>query len=139
MKNLIYVLASVFIAACGDPLGFVPPAAYSITFNNNLDRDIKVLFAIPGYGYVYPDTVLTSFEPFLKEAPVGMRFLDSKKPFEDLFRDDLPKDTLSIYIFNKDTLGFYPWDTIANRNLVEKRLDFSLSDLQNLNFIINYP
>ncbi|MEQ9262420.1 MAG: hypothetical protein RLP14_04580 [Owenweeksia sp.] len=139
MKQIIALLILFTLSSASCDKSIVDKT-YSIKFYNNTQEDLRLIFGLPKYGQVYPDTVLSSNMPFLINARAGKRrFLDSDKKYEEVFRDDLPADTLSIYVFDIDTINQYPWDTIAKYNLVEERLDFSLSDLINRNYEIQYP
>jgi hypothetical protein len=43
------------------------------------------------------------------------------------------------FIFDKQTVVEQPWDTIVENNLVLKRYDLSLQDLESMNWTITYP
>ena len=58
--------------------------------------------------------------------------------FEDLLQS-LKKDTLFVYVFDAEIVETTPWDTVLANNLILKRYDLSLEDLQNMNWTIIYP
>jgi hypothetical protein len=48
-------------------------------------------------------------------------------------------DTLSIYVFDTDTLNTYDWVKVKVGYKVLKRYDLSLDDLKQMNWTITYP
>lgn len=115
---------------------------YPLRLINNFSHSIGFYFATGGqYGILYPDTTLpVSNKYVIYKLKSGDTYeYDSGISWDKIFKDQLPSDTLSIYIFHTDTLTTYDWSIIRNQHKILKRYDLSLSDLKNRNFIINYP
>jgi hypothetical protein len=116
---------------------------YTVKLNNKSATRLYVAVGIPGEGTagIYPDTSLPANKPiFSTIAPntVGYVIYSSTK-IETLFEKDLPKDTLSVYLFNADNVDASGWNVIQSQYKVLKRYDLSLQDLQTANFLITYP
>ena len=58
---------------------------------------------------------------------------------ESIFKNELTSDTLSIYVFNADTVDLQGWGYVRNGYKILKRYDLSLMDLKNKNFLVDYP
>lgn len=54
-------------------------------------------------------------------------------------REAMSSDTLSVFIIHADTLNKYGYDMIASENRIMIRYDFSIKDLQELNYKITFP
>ncbi|SQA93841.1 hypothetical protein [Capnocytophaga ochracea] len=63
---------------------------------------------------------------------------DSRRKWRDIFKE-LPKDTLSIFIFNTDTLNKYSWEEVRRDYKILKRYDLSIQDLELLDYKVYYP
>lgn len=112
---------------------------YGFDIRNNSNNSIKYYVAALGMEHIYPDTALLSSNPPMVTIPMGeSRFWGVGFKLEVLF-DQLPVDTLSVYLFNVDTLNKYPWSVIRDNYKVIKRYDLSLPDLKKRNFIVTYP
>src|SRR5688572_20755122 len=115
---------------------------YAVTIENHSDQHIKFYVTMPWSHFQYPDTLL----PAQEIHPIEL--LPSKSthyytglpgpPWEEIFKR-LPADTLSIYIFDADTLSAHPWNVIRSQYNILKRYDLSLQDLQSLDFVVMYP
>ena len=46
---------------------------------------------------------------------------------------------LSVFIFDAKVLESTPWDTIQAKNMVLKRYDFTLSELEKTQWLVTYP
>jgi hypothetical protein len=57
---------------------------------------------------------------------------------DNLF-DNWQSDTVSFFIFDRDTVDLYPWDYIIQNYCVLQRYDFSKTDLEQLKCQISYP
>lgn len=57
----------------------------------------------------------------------------------DLFFDNWQCDTVSFFIFERDSVDNNSWDYIVQNYCVLQRYDFSKEDLERLNFQISYP
>jgi hypothetical protein len=132
MKSISFTLIlSLLIVGClGDKI-------YLLSIKNNSGQTIS--FYVGSFGSVYPDTSLVlSKIPMQTIPPAEERHWDISYPFEQFFQH-LPKDTLSVFLFDTDTLNKYDWNTIRSQYKVLKRYDLSLSDLQAKNFVVAYP
>lgn len=92
-------------------------------------------------GNAYPDTTLT-FGRNCVEYPIkpnGMTYeVFYDRTIEEWFLI-LPKDTMSVYFFNYDTLQHYSWETIRREYKILQRYDLSIEDLHLLDDNIVYP
>jgi hypothetical protein len=87
-------------------------------------------------SYNYPDTTLAEIRPLLQMIiPESHTRLESKEKWEDV----LPRDTIIVFIFSKDTVDTYSWEKIRSEYNILKRYDLSVSDLENHNWTITYP
>lgn len=60
--------------------------------------------------------------------------------WEDVIKgDQVPSDTIMIFVFDAEHIENLPWSEITNNYMVLKRYELSLEDLVNLNWIITYP
>ena len=50
-----------------------------------------------------------------------------------------PQDTMSIFIFDEETVNHNSWKIIAEEYLVLQRYDLSIEDIKKLNYNIYYP
>ena len=96
-----------------------------------------------GYGRfsmnAYPDTTLPASVPSLdKIEPMKHTNLTSGFEWEKVIKD-MPLDTLSIYVFDEDTLNTYSWNQIKEGYKVLKRYDLSIDDLKRMNWNVAYP
>jgi hypothetical protein len=135
MKNKICVLfvCLIFITACGDKNPFVE-RVYLINFKNTTTKSISFFDS-----RTYPDTTLPSEKPYFGTCrPNSTSDIESKQKWEKNI-SDTPRDTLSIFIIDTDTIINKPWVEIKNQYKILKRYDLSLQDLQNRNWTITYP
>ena len=134
MKRLLILLCNIFplvLTGCGY-------IARAIFLRNN---STIVIAAVPGctfYGSIdkgnYPDTLLPengnniSFDRINK----GDRaFLLGRSGNLDVVLDwFLPNDTLSIYVFDSDTLDVYNWNQIREGYKVAVRYDLTKEDIK---------
>ncbi len=88
----------------------------------------------------YPDTSI----PDAYNELAGVQ-ANSRTPYdfhEDKWSDvfeNLPADTLSIFIFSGDTLVKYDWQEVRNGYKILKRYDLSQQDIERRNNTITYP
>lgn len=89
--------------------------------------------------FSYPDTVLPVSKPsLLKVNPHDFNNLRSPIEWKEIIEKN-PSDTLSIYIFDGDTVNTYDWNQIKEGYKVLKRYDLSINDLQQMNWTVTYP
>jgi len=135
--TLITLIALILMgASCGDLADHV----YGIDVINNTEYAIQTA---PGLGSdwlsSYPDTAMSKLKPdFFYVAPHERNYIGNGEKWENVF-PELPKDTLSIYIFSADALKAYDWSKVKEGYKILKRYDLSLNDLKKLNWVITYP
>ena len=126
----LLVLLSI-VPSCKD---FPLDRVYSFWIENKSDDLIYFLVS-----YSYPDTIIPDSYDKIKGVSVGSKTpYDSDDPWEEVF-DELPSDTLSIFIFNRDTLKTYNWQEIREGYKILKRFDISYDDLKQNKWIVTYP
>ena len=123
--------------ACPDPNTI---SGYGWFLENNTDDTLSVYMAL--FYSAYPDTLIPEVfkDGMLKGGALphetGSFYGTDFKP-EIIFKD-LPRDTLSLFIVNVDTMFHVNWAEINQTRLLQ-RYDLSLPDLKSLNFTISYP
>lgn len=141
MKNMNYLIIIMLfpllpLSSCEKG---ITEKKYAVIINNNANHKIRYYVASHGSEHIYSDTLMPSQGATLGEIlPSESGYRDSSVPWEEVFKH-LPSDTLSVFVFNSDTLAKYPWDTVRSQYLILQRYDLSLKDLQNRNFEIEYP
>lgn len=114
--------------------------SYVINIVNKSGHNIGYYFATGGeYGTYYPDSLPESNEYIVYDMNKVLHpGYESHLNWESFFQE-LPYDTLSVFIFHTDTLNKYSWNEVRERYLILKRYDMSLDDLNQNNFTITYP
>jgi hypothetical protein len=133
MKRISLLLLAIvaLLSAC---VPVVMDKRYTIKVVNNSNQYIGMFDS-----RTYPDTSLPINRPYNSAAkPRDYGYIESATKWENIF-NQLPKDTLSIYIFNMDTLKRVGWDSIRTGHKILKRYDLSLQDLKSGNWTITYP
>ena len=113
---------------------------YFITFQNHSTKSVMIVegLNVRGFEY-YPDTSLPANKPFLQQiAPNGQGKILNSFEWADVI-NSLPSDTLSIYVFDEDTINSYDWSIIKSDYKVLNRFDLSVQDLEKINWAITYP
>jgi hypothetical protein len=131
-----FLVIMTFAFSCKDHM----EGKYFITFNNHSTRSVMIIDGLKDSKMnYYPDTLLPSTEPFLIEvAPNDFGKIISSIKWTEVI-NNIPSDTLSIYVFDSDTIRFYDWSKIKSDYKVQKRYDLSLEDMQKSNWTITYP
>ncbi len=132
MKTKINILVVLSIILCSGSCKIFVEYAYLMRIHNNTNDTIFVCA-----GYNYPDTTLSSKKPSLLMVYPNTRNggLDS----ETHWADKVDNDTLSIFVFNKDTVDAYDWAQIRDDYKIIKRYDLSISELDEMSWTIKYP
>lgn len=126
--NILVVLSIILFSAGCEKL---VDHGYYLTVQNNTNDTVWCYSS-----YKYPDTSLSESKPLLQMIrPESYTRLDSKDKWEDV----LPKDTIIVFIFSKDTVDAYSWEDVRTEYNVLKRYDLSISDLEAMNWTIIYP
>lgn len=142
MKTSFLTLVSLFlmvIVFAGGCEGCIE-TYYSLIVKNQSSKEISFYISRYGSQHIYPDTLLPTDKPsMLNVKPNGYEETDSySSRWEDRF-NALPSDTLSFFVFDTQQLDTTSWAKIRDEYKILKRYDFSLRDLQQLDFNITYP
>lgn len=113
-----------------------------------VDRDLTYSFKLKNnsgnlifywVSYNYPDTSLALEKEITGGLnPGDFRFIDSKTPWPQRI-DEIPGDTLLIFIFDPDTLETYPWNEVRDDYKILKRIELGPYDTPPLDQAVNYP
>ena len=132
LKLLIFLLLLLSIESCKDSHPF--ERGYRFWIENESDDLIYFLVS-----YSYPDTIIPDSYDKIKGVSVGSETpYDSDDPWEEVF-DELPSDTLSIFIFDGDSIDESNWQEIREGYKILKRFDISYDDLKQNKWIVTYP
>ena len=140
---LLGIVALIVTCKCKDCFESNTP----IYVNNKSKFIISFYIPLIGmHGGIYPDTTITfdkknvgySTEPE-NVAHAGISNISIER-----WVHSFPKDTVSIFIFNKEILDNYSWDKIQQEYNILQRYDLSLEDFKKLSNkndipIISYP
>ncbi|WP_373521376.1 hypothetical protein [Aquiflexum sp.] len=133
--KLAIILLMLFVlflfTTCDSP--FVEDV-YSIRMQNNINQPLS--FTV---SFNYPDTLIPADYNHLRGMPANRTvFYDSKKDWDKVFKEDLPRDTLSVFIFDAIIIPD-DWDEVLLEYKITKRYDLSLKDLECIGFTITNP
>lgn len=135
MKGLITLLLfiSCFAGTCNKP--FMAESVYSIWLKDNSGKGFSFLVS-----KVYPDTLIPDNYNGIRGVPANDKipYDFHERKWSDVF-ENLPADTLSIFIFSNDTLLLYNWQQIRAEYKILKRYDLSRQDIEARNYTITYP
>ena len=135
MKRTIFTCFIMLFVnmACDKP--FFTKSVKSFWIENQSDHLIMTL-----RSYQYPDTTIPDVQNELGGILAGEKapYDYDIKNWSELF-DQLPGDTLSVFIFHGDTIAKYNWQEIRSGYKILKRYDLSQEDLKNMNYTIIYP
>lgn len=122
-----------------------------VTCCNNLHVNIKlknktskVLYTLQDYNYPNTNAYKDRNAPtpnFYKVLPFEVTdgaLSTFNSSYESVFIHRIPSDTLMIFLFDGNVLEEKGWDYIRENNLVLKRYDITLEDLQKMNWTITY-
>jgi hypothetical protein len=141
MKNSNFIplvlLSSLFLFGCPDK---DPEPDSTIVFVNNSNKTL-LEYSVTNY---FPDTtILVNNNPFDKTAKYHTISAQSRVPKASLWKSylDAPNSTgvLTIFLFDKAVVDTVPWKTIREDYLVAKRYEYTLKQLDSLNWTITYP
>jgi hypothetical protein len=128
-KYIVLCFVVISIPQCTDH-----ESSYAFNIKNDHSADIyyHINFStIAKEDVIYPDTTLSFPRNRLVRVKQGTTLHDNipTHPIEK-WVSDLPYDTLSVYIFDKDTLDRYEWDKIQEDYKILKRYDLSVKDIR---------
>jgi hypothetical protein len=109
---------------------------------NNTTSDTLLISLAYGFPVAYPDTILPkNFNEahLIIVNPKTKQTIEIKGVRDENFFSELPKDTLSVFILNRDTIKNYSWEDVRTNNKILLRIDLSFEDIKKLKFIIPYP
>lgn len=140
MKSSNFILIffiSLFLMGCPDR---DPKPDSTLYFVNNSD---KTLLEYSTTTY-YPDTtILVLNNPFGNAEKYHTINPQSTLPREDLWKSYLNASNstgvLTIFLFDKSIVDNVSWDEIREDYLVAKRYEYTLKQLDSLNWKIIYP
>ncbi|WBX72963.1 hypothetical protein PG913_08640 [Tenacibaculum pacificus] len=116
-----------------------PDTFYGLSIRNN--SDIPISFYLNTIyktkNFQYPDTLINNSD-ITRNIGLSTATVNSSKSWREIV-SDLPKDTLSIFIFDKDIIKKEDWEKVRKDYLILKRYDLSIEDLELLNYKIPYP
>ena len=119
---------------------------YSLFLKNNSGDSLFCYIAL-GVGKganapLYPDTLLEKIVIDYDYGVIGVEenaiLHESSVKWKSYFQE-LPQDTLSIYLFSLDTLKSNTWEDVQAGYKILKRYDLSLEDLEYLDYKLSYP
>ncbi len=139
MRTALKVFVLLFLLVSCEGIKFVE-YRYPIYVYNNSNHNIGCYFAEGGkYGTYYPDSLPKSDHFIIKNILSNHSYCLSNGIEWEIVFSTIPSDTLSIYIFNSDTLNKYSWDKIRKEEMFLRRYDLSLEDLKKLKYKVSYP
>jgi len=135
------LLGLILTEGCEQILELFMEKVYYIYIQNDSNIDLFVAAADGKHSISpYPDTILPNSRPFLKEVgPDERAKWESHGKWEDRINNLIPSDTLSIYLFDADTVNICGWEEVAKDYKVLKRYDLSVDDLVKMNWTVTYP
>src|ERR1700694_1230561 len=116
-----------------------------LTIKNNANKDIYF-----SRSNLYPDTSINLGIYIPKGAtatpsetihpgeslPVITR---SSVTLDKYFADNVPSNTLEVFIYDVSVVKTTPWDSVVAKYLILKRYDLTVDSLKKLNGVITYP
>ncbi|TJY60071.1 hypothetical protein FAZ19_23285 [Sphingobacterium alkalisoli] len=112
---------------------------YPLSRQNNSDENIY-FHMNRNTVHSYPDSII-----YFEEQNKLIIYPDQKKEvaggglsWEKIYKG-IPKDTISFFIINADTLAKYPREVVNERYMILRRYDLSIFDLQKLDYTLRYP
>jgi hypothetical protein len=108
------------------------PSKYDVNYVNNTSFDIYYGGAYGGTFQCYPDTSIFTGNDLGKIKANSYIICASHASLEDIIKEHIPSDTLSIYYFHPDTLAKYTWEEIRQGYKILRRYDLSIEDIRKL-------
>ena len=127
---------------------------YYLFFDNRTGDTLGVFMGtgfFEGVPVVYPDTLLPkdtiAYKGFLFSECLGaypphertsyMSIVNEE--WDEFLRKTLPRDTMSIFVINNDTLRKYGYEMVREKNMIVVRYELSTSNIRELDYTIPYP
>jgi len=127
-RFLVLLPILLILTACPDSL-------YSFTFTNNSTSEVFMYLNLDYLeNTLYPDTSIA-------RVRTGYHFEQGKSynydySYEYLFKRN---DTVSMFIFDADTINLYSWEEIQSGYKILQRYDISAENFKALKYTITYP
>jgi hypothetical protein len=136
MKAKVTISSLVLIIMfCFNSCKQIVEDSYRIWFKNESSFVVNV-----ERSYNFPDTNLFSHKPKMRNIGSNEKDpIEAFDPWDEIFENEIQSDTLIIFVFNKDTLDYYSWDTIREKYKILHRYDLSLQDLKEDGMYVYYP
>jgi hypothetical protein len=131
IRNLILISLIFLSGKCE-----IPNEYFSLRVRNNFEKQISFYLGDFNADFQYSDTLINKSN--ITRTATSTASVDIRREWEDVILE-LPKDTLSIFIFTTDVVKNVSWDKIREDYLVLKRYDLSVDDLKLLEFEVSYP
>ena len=90
----------------------------------------------------YPDTTICFKKPYGYLAfiePGEIRTAHGQARYLEDWFYYFPNDTISVFLFDGETVENVPWETVVKEYLVLQRYDLSIEDMKKLDRTIHYP
>ena len=96
----------------------------------------------------YPDTTICfTICPAIHSYVAGWGYIPAKESrteqsgsrYLEQWFSYFPQDTISIFLFDEETVETVPWETVVKEYLVLQRYDLSIEDFKRLDNDIHYP
>ena len=125
--TIVGLFSLLLITVCSQCERIAMDKSYEINLVNKSGFNIGYYFATGGkYGTYYPDSLPESNDYILYDISKVLRpGYESHLSWEKFFQE-LPKDTLSVFIFHTDTLNKYSWEAVRDDYKFLKRPNLSL-------------
>lgn len=127
------IVLFTLLLACVGCVDFVPmDSVAAFTLENNTDRRLSFVL-----GKHYPDTLISADNPIRTINAHDSRYVDVGRNMERFF-ESLPRDTVSIFFLDADTVKKYSLEAINKEYMILERRDLSYWDLINSNSKVSY-
>lgn len=141
MKKIIFLL-SIFVLLTSCSYKNTNSCHQVLTFINNTN---KRLYINSSYEYPNKEDFKNSPDPLLdpKNSKIeafekNENILSGRNCIEVDYKNYIKSGIMMVYVFDGPTLEEKGWDYIKTNNLVLKRYDLTLKDLENMNWTITY-
>lgn len=135
-RLILLITLPLFLLGCPDSEG---DADSTITFVNNSDKTILEY----SKSFIYPDTsIIMGTSPFDEKVKQFAIKPHSTYKKQDNWKSYLSKSKsgiMTIFLFDKAIVDTVSWDKIRKDYLVAKRYEYTLHQLDSLNWTITYP
>lgn len=132
IKRFIAAIAVLVLLIGCTPLAMDVEAFFTVQNNSEL----PICYAV---GRYYPDTMLSKDTRIVRlEANKSKREGVGERNMERFF-ESLPRDTVSIFFLDADTVKKYPLEKINEEYMILERRDLSYWDLVNKDSQVSYP